>query len=107
MVPAVGRSRPTIIFAIVVLPEPDSPTMASEPPSGSENDTSSTATWLPKTLRSPRTSRTASAIDGNLHPSSQVPRPHAPGETAVELRQRGPRFAAGILQCGHRGANAH
>ena len=31
IVPAVGRSRPTIIRATVVLPEPDSPTMASEP----------------------------------------------------------------------------
>ena len=28
--PAVGRSRPTIIRAIVVLPEPDSPTIASD-----------------------------------------------------------------------------
>src|SRR5579864_533900 len=97
IVPAVGRSSPTIIFAIVVLPEPDSPTMASEPPSGSENETSLTATWLPKTLRSPSTSRTASAMDGDLHPSSQLLGPHAPGQAAIELNERRPRCAADIV----------
>ena len=32
MAPLVGRSRPTIIRAIVVFPAPDCPTMASERP---------------------------------------------------------------------------
>ena len=34
IVPAVGRSSPTIMRAMVVLPEPDSPTIASDPPAG-------------------------------------------------------------------------
>jgi hypothetical protein len=49
--PLVGRSRPMIILAIVVLPEPDSPTIASDSPSPTVNDTSSTATRSPNSLR--------------------------------------------------------
>ncbi len=44
MRPEVGRSRPMIMRAVVVLPEPDSPTMASEPPGATAKATSSTAT---------------------------------------------------------------
>ena len=42
IVPDVGVTRPMIILAIVVLPDPDSPTMASEPPAAISNETSST-----------------------------------------------------------------
>src|SRR5712692_5269020 len=94
MVPALGRSRPTIILAIVVLPEPDSPTIASEPPSGSENDTSSTATVLPKSLRSPSTMSTGSAMHGHLQPAPKLLGAHAPGDTTVELDEGRPGLAA-------------
>ena len=47
MVPAVGCSSPMIILATVVLPGPDSPTIASDSPSAMENETSSTATSSP------------------------------------------------------------
>src|SRR5581483_2886617 len=53
IVPAVGLVRPTSIRAIVVLPDPDSPTIASEPPACTERSTSSTATTDPKSLRRP------------------------------------------------------
>src|SRR6478609_2803697 len=43
MTPDVGVSSRTRAFAIVDLPQPDSPTMASVPPRGTLNDTSSTA----------------------------------------------------------------
>ena len=38
--PAVGRSRAARIFRRVVLPEPDSPMMATNSPSSTEKDTS-------------------------------------------------------------------
>ena len=60
MTPAVGRSRPMIMRATVVLPEPDSPTTASDRPASTRNDTSSTATSGPNSLRRPSTSTTAS-----------------------------------------------
>src|SRR5690349_2913713 len=67
MRPEVGVSRPTSIRASVVLPEPDSPTTASDSPSATVKLTSSTATIssprpAPRTrntLRSRSTSRTA------------------------------------------------
>src|SRR5262249_54286446 len=58
MVPEVGRSRPTIIRATVVLPLPDSPTMASDRPGSRSKLMSSTATRAPKTLRRLSTDRT-------------------------------------------------
>src|SRR3954453_20156755 len=102
IVPAVGRSRPTIIRATVVLPLPDSPTIASDRPGSRSNVTSSTATWVPKTLRSPWTDSTGprwSAIDGlpfgrcgvvgrcgaGPHPAAQVGGPLAADLIAVQL----------------------
>ena len=41
--PAVGVTSRTRLRAIVDLPEPDSPTTASEPPRGTLKETSSTA----------------------------------------------------------------
>src|SRR6202453_3718826 len=81
--PAVSRSSPTIIFAMVVLPEPDSPTIASDPPAGIENDTSSTAVKSPNVFRSPEAMRTGSGI-GGLQLAAQLGRPDAPGHAAVE-----------------------
>jgi hypothetical protein len=43
IVPRVGAYRPTIIRAIVDLPQPDSPTSASVSPALIENETPSTA----------------------------------------------------------------
>ena len=81
--PAVGRSSPTIIRAIVVLPDPDSPTMAIEPASATRNDTSSTATRSPNSLRSEVTSRTGvtarsalAGADGQASPRSSRARTH-------------------------------
>src|SRR6185437_16188492 len=126
MVPWVGRSRPTIIFAIVVLPEPDSPTMASDPAAGTVNDTSSTATSGPNSLRRPATSSTGTpgpitsgtgpsgagpsgtgpplvsgigALSRRFHgqPPAQLVRPHAAGQPAVELGHRGRGRPAAVL----------
>ena len=43
-VPAVGAKRPRMMLPSVVLPEPDSPTMAWQPPRSTSSDTSSSAT---------------------------------------------------------------
>src|SRR5580698_5796090 len=104
IVPLVGRSRPTIIRAIVVLPDPDSPTIASERPGGIANETSSTATRLPNSLRSPVTSRTGavpSAGSRSDMSSRQVPAqldgPAAPRQAAVEFGQLRNRRQTGRL----------
>src|SRR5215471_15194013 len=79
MVPAVGRSSPTIIRAMVVLPEPDSPTIASDLAEGTVKLTASTATRSPNSLRSPFTSSTGRsplpAMVGCDGPSSDIWRP--------------------------------
>src|SRR6188508_145286 len=89
IVPAVGRSSPTSIRAIVVLPEPDSPTIARLPPSATSNDTPSTATCSPNTLRSAVTRSSGSPMDELL-------RPDAPDQRVVELAQRG-SFGATVV----------
>src|SRR5579859_4477993 len=111
MVPLVGRSRPTIIRAIVVLPAPDSPTMASDRPCGRPKETSSTATNEPKCLRSPLTSRTAaplpSAIGPRLEPTAKLVRPGAARHPAGQLDQaghRGPADAGHMRAAGREGA---
>src|SRR5580692_4490317 len=91
MVPEVGRSRPTIIFAIVVLPEPDSPTIASDSPAGTENETSSTAVKSANFLV-----RCATSSIRHLQLPAQLGRAHAPGRPAVELRQRHGRGTARV-----------
>src|SRR5258705_7654810 len=96
MDPAVGRSRPTISFATVVFPEPDSPTIASEPPSGSVNETSLTATSAPNSLRRSLTSSTGSAMDNDLQPAAQLFSAGAAREPAAKLDQGGPRLAANV-----------
>src|SRR6202049_1844620 len=96
MVRAVGRSRPTIILATVVLPEPDSPTMASEPPSGTENATSSTATRPPYSLRRPSTASTGSGMQCDLELAEQLFCARAPRQASVELDQRRPALAAHV-----------
>ena len=94
MVPAVGRSRPTIILATVVLPEPDSPTIARDPPSGSENETSSTAVRGPNSLRRALTSSTDSAMQRHLEAAAQLFCAHASAQAAVERDERRPGLAA-------------
>jgi hypothetical protein len=47
MFPALGVSRPIRVRAMVVLPQPDSPTMASTSPRRSVNETPSTALMAP------------------------------------------------------------
>src|SRR5436305_8002550 len=103
MVPRVGRSRPTIIRAMVVFPEPDSPTMASDRPGGRTNEMSSTATRAPNSLRSPATSRTgAPPLSGTrdlLELAAQLVRAGAAGQPAVEPGQGGdvgPADVAGV-----------
>src|SRR2546430_16592090 len=94
MVPAVGRSRPPIILATVVLPEPDSPTIARDPPSGSENETSSTAVRGPNSLRRALTSSTDSAMQRHLEAAAQLFCAHASAQAAVERDERRPGLAA-------------
>ena len=48
--PEVGRTRPITDLAVVVLPQPDSPTRDSVSPRATPNDTSSTA-WIGGCLR--------------------------------------------------------
>src|SRR6478735_11741341 len=71
MTPDVGVSSRTRAFAIVDLPQPDSPTMARVPPRGTLNDTSSTArkTSLPVPYSTTRllTVSRSSAMRGLLH----------------------------------------
>src|SRR5215472_14514184 len=111
MAPLVGRSRPTIIRAIVVLPEPDSPTIASDRPGRRRNETSSTATRSPNSLRSPAASRTGepllSGIGRLLKLATQLLRPGASGHPAVQLDQLGSRLQAdvvGVRAAGREGA---
>ena len=62
MRPPVGACRPTTQRAIVVLPEPDSPTSATHSPRPTANDTSEAATTVPARVRcSARSSSTASS----------------------------------------------
>jgi LuxR family maltose regulon positive regulatory protein len=68
MVPLVDRSRPTIIRAIVVLPEPDSPTMASDRLRRRPKETLSTATNWPAEAE-----RWADAVDRWLHRDTSRP----------------------------------
>src|SRR5262245_28188056 len=93
MVPLVGRSRPTIIRAIVVFPEPDSPTMASDRPGARRNDTSSTATRSPNSLRRPEASRTGALLVSAITGRPQLPpaylRAHTPGQPAIDLGEPG------------------
>src|SRR6476661_3422435 len=96
MVPRVGRSRPTIILATVVLPEPDSPTIASEPPSGTENPTSSTATNGPYSFRRPSTDKMGSGMGANPKMAEKLARPGAASEAPVELDQLRPALAADV-----------
>ena len=61
IVPAVGRSSPTIILATWSCPSPTPRRWRASRRPGSAESTSSTATSSPKTLRSPSTSRIGSA----------------------------------------------
>src|SRR6185312_4884224 len=91
MRPDVGVSRPTSIRASVVLPEPDSPTTASDSPSPTVKLTSSTATIsspraAPRTrntLRSRSTSRTALATGARLVVERAQARVHLFGPAAA------------------------
>lgn len=51
--PCVGRTNPSSIRIVVVLPDPLGPSMPSTAPSGSSRSTRSTATVLPYSLRRP------------------------------------------------------
>src|SRR4029077_4167854 len=106
MTPRVGRSRPTIILATVVLPEPDSPTIASEPPSGTENPTSSTATNGPYSFRRPSTDSTGSGMGANPETAEQLARASAAGEAPVELDQVRPALAANVRRVRAAGGEA-
>src|SRR5690606_2285956 len=55
--PASGRCTPLTRLSVVVLPDPFGPMRPSSVPAGTVKLTPSTATWPPKRLRSPSTSR--------------------------------------------------
>src|SRR5215472_19096035 len=110
MVPLVGRSRPTIIRAIVVLPEPDSPTMASDRPGGRSKETSSTATNSPNSLRSPVACSTGalsvSATGGTPQLAAQLTCPGAARHPAVQSGKRrhlGTADVRGVRAAGREG----
>src|SRR5690349_4607305 len=85
--------------------------MASDPAAGTVNDTSSTATSGPNSLRRPATSSTGTPgpgaplvsgigpLSGRLHGQlpAELVRPHAAGQPAVEFGHRGCGRPAGIL----------
>src|SRR5262245_53623766 len=86
--------------AIVVLPEPDSPTIASDRAVLTRSDTSATATRSPNSLRRPAASRTgAPSVSVTGRPSkraAELVRAHAPGQPAVQLGQPGHGGPAGV-----------
>src|SRR4051794_26394930 len=98
IVPAVGAVSPTSIRATVVLPDPDSPTIASDPPGATERSTPSTARTSPKTLRSPLAASTGSAMGHHLLGGAveQLRGADAAHEPAVERLDRRPGRAAGV-----------
>src|SRR5712691_5513538 len=84
--------------ATVVLPDPDSPTTASDPPSGTVKPTPSTATSGPYSLRRFSTCRTASGIEGDLQFAEQLGGTDAPRHAAIQLHQRRPAAPANVCR---------
>src|SRR5438445_10788690 len=82
--------------ATVVLPDPDPPTMASDPPSGTVKPTPSTATSGPYSLRRFSTWSTGSGIGRDLELAEELGRTDAPRQTAIELHQRRPAAPANV-----------
>ena len=78
--PAVGLSRPTSIRPIVVLPQPDSPTMPSVSPLRMSNDTSATALTVP-TLRCSAPLVTGKSLTRFLADSTTSPTTAVSGDT--------------------------
>ena len=65
--PSVGSSNPPIMRSVVVLPQPDGPSIAKKAPRGIDSVRSSTAVMSPKRLVTP--SRWMSASAALLPPS--------------------------------------
>ena len=62
-IPASGRSKPAIRRSVVVLPEPDGPSMVKNSPRRTSRSTESTATTSPYVFRI-ETSATSTALSG-------------------------------------------
>ena len=71
MLPLSGKWNPAMVRSSVVLPDPDGPSRAKNPPSSKAMDTSSSATVRPKRLVTLRTS--TCDISGPLRISSSAP----------------------------------
>ena len=67
--PPVGSSKPAIIRSIVVLPEPDGPSIEKNSPSAMSRSTPATAVTSPKRLVTPRSD---TAVPGTGNGSSGV-----------------------------------
>src|SRR5262245_2310358 len=59
--PVSGRSKPAIMRSVVVLPEPDGPSMVKNSPSATWRSTLSTAPTGPYVFRAPSTTTSANA----------------------------------------------
>ena len=108
-----ARSRPTIIRATVVLPEPDSPTMASEPPAGdARTTTSSTATSVAELLAQARDLEDRRQARRSAMGRLQAAGRAAPRRAGSAPRRRRAARSGGraarqrSCACGQRGANA-
>ena len=53
MLPPVGCSKPAIMRSVVVLPQPDGPSIVKNSPSAIGNDASRTASTVPKLFETP------------------------------------------------------
>src|SRR5919197_1000094 len=77
-----GMSR-SMVIAVTLLPQPDSPTSPSVPPRGTSKDTPSTARVRPSRLAN-QTSRSSTATMGSAPMAVVMPRSQTPRDLRVE-----------------------
>ena len=82
MRPLVGRSKPAIIRSVVVLPQPDGPTIVKNSPGGMSRSMPSTATTSAERLDS-ASSRISPSIP-NLQAGGDASAPLGAGEAPVD-----------------------
>src|SRR4029453_16977812 len=70
--PVSGRSKPAIIRSVVVLPEPDGPSIVKNSPSATCRSTLSTRATGPCVLRAPSTTTSANALPEDVEPAVEV-----------------------------------
>src|SRR3954447_16719291 len=106
--PAVGSSNPPTIRSVVVLPQPDGPSMAKKLPRGISRLRSSTASVSAKRFVTPSRRISLSAVSCGVGPVSAIASIPSVGEHGVQEPRRG-SFGPGIVHdeqpLRHLGAN--